>query len=275
MRISLALLLLTAAPAYPQDTTPESELDTATRATISRGFAFVVKSNAGLPDGFPQDRLALAGTTVHGEYADGAYHAKDGVYEIYKKKSMTLVRSERGWLPIDQFTSPLKVEIAQAFDERDGRLWRRGNVTAGRKAVNQLIQISHLDHRTDIEHLTRLQQALMDLKVVRIPSLNGKPATLYEGEIAETVAFDILQGPFGSLVERGNLAFRNVSGVGRIYLQDGLVRRVVLRVAGAYSAYDDTDNVKRRGTCTLDVTAELSRYGEVRVELPREAALLK
>jgi len=269
--MGLILSVLLAGGAAAQDTAPESELATATRATIKKGFAFTLKPTASLPDGFPQDRQALAGTAIAGEYSDGTYHARDGTYEIYKKDSLTLVKTERGWLPIDQFTSPLRQDVAQAFDDRDGKLWRRGNVTAGRKALAQLIQISHLDHRTDIDRLTRLEQSILDPKAVKGATLNGKPAALYEGEISETTAFNILQGPFGALVERGNLAFRNVSGVTRFYLQDGLVRRIVLKVQGFYSTYDDTDNTKRRGLCTLDIVVELTKHGEVKVELPREA----
>jgi len=266
MRMGLILSVLLAGGVSAQDTAPESELTTATRATIKKGFAYTIKPSASLPDGFPQDRQALAGTPIAGEYSDGTYHAKDGTYD-----ALTLVRTERGWLTFDQFTSPIRQDVAQAFDDRDGKLWRRGNVTAGRKALQQLIQISHLDNRTDIDKLTRLEQSILDPKAVRGATLNGKAAVLYEGEISETAAFKILQGPFGALVERGNLAFRNVSGVTRFYLQDGLVRKIVLKVQGFYSCYDDTDNTKRRGLCTLDIVAELTKHGEVKVELPREA----
>jgi hypothetical protein len=274
MRIGLVLSLLLTGGVAAQDTAPESELTTATRATIKRGFAYTLKPAASLPDGFPQDRQALAGTPITGEYSDGTYHARDGTYEIYKKDALTLVRTERGWLPMEQFTSPIRQDVAQAFDDRDGKLWRRGNVTAGRKALQQLIQISHLDHRTDIDKLTRLEQSILDPKAVKGATLNGKSAVLYEGEISETAAFKILQGPFGALVERGNLAFRNVSGVTRFYLQDGVIRKIVLKVQGFYSCYDDTDNTKRRGLCTLEIVAELSKHGEVKVELPREAGPL-
>ena len=224
-----------------------------------------------LPDGFPQDRQALAGTPIVGEYSDGIYHARDGTYELYKKGEGTIVRTERGWLPIDQFTSPIRQDIAQAFDDGDGKLWRRGNVTAGRKALQQLIQLSHLDHRMNIENLTRLEQSILDPKLIRGATLNGKPAVLYEGEIAETTAFKILQGPFEPLVERGNLAFRNVSGVTRFYLQDGLIRRILLKVQGFYSTYEETDNTRRRGLCTLEILVDLTKHGEVKVEIPREA----
>lgn len=270
MRTSVILCILLAGSAAGQDTAPESELTTATKATIAKGFAYAIRPVASLPDGFPQERQALAGMPISGEYSDGTYHARDGSYEIYKKGALTIVRTERSWLPLEQFTAPLRQDVAQAFDDRDGRLWRRGNVTSGRKALHQLIQISHLNHRTNIEHLSRLEQAFLDPKAVRVPNFNGKPAVFYESEIAETVAYEILQGPFASLVERGTLAFRNVSGVGRMTVQDGLIRRIVLKVAGSYSYYDDTDNIKRRGLCTLDITADLTKHGEVKVELPKE-----
>ncbi len=273
MRAILICVLL-ATPASGQDTSPESELTTATRATIAKGFAYTIRPAASLPDGFPQDRQALAGTPITGEYSDGIYHARDGTYEIYKKGTQTLVRTERSWLSLDQYTSPLRQEVAQAFDDRDGKLWRRGNLTAGRKALQQLIQISHLDHRTNIDHLSRLEQAMQEPKAVR-STLGGKPAVFYEGEFPESIAFEILQGPFGALVERGTLAFKNVSGVGRIYVQDGLIRRVVLKAAGWYSYYDDTDNLKRRGLCSLEIQADLTKHGEVRVELPRGAAKVR
>jgi hypothetical protein len=271
MRIGWILSVLLAGGVSAQDTAPESELTSATRATVQKGFAYTLKPVVSMPDGFPQDRQALAGTTIVGEYSDGVYHARDGTYEIYKKGALTLVRTERGWLPMEQYTSAMRQDVAQAFDDRDGRLWRRGNVTAGRKSLQQLIQLSHLNHRTNIDNLTRLEQSILDPKQIRGATLNGKPAALYEGEIAETAAFKILQGPFETLVERGNLAFRNVSGVTRFYLQEGVVRRIVLKVQGSYSTYEETDNTRRRGVCTLEITADLTKHGEVKVELPREA----
>ena len=271
MRMGWMISLLLAGGVFAQETAPESDLDTATRATIQKGFAFTLKPVASLPDGFPQDRQALAGTMIVGEYSDGIYHARDGTYEIYKKGAQTLVRTERGWLPMDQFTSVMRQDVAQAFDSRDGRLWSRGNVTAGRKALQQLIQLSHLNHRTNIGNLTRLEESILDPKQIRGATLNGKPAVLYEGEIAETTAFKILQGPFETLVERGNLAFRNVSGITRFYLQEGVIRRILVKVQGVYSTYEETDNTRRRGVCTLEISLDLTKHGEVKVELPREA----
>src|SRR6185436_15618658 len=176
MRTGILLTILLAGAVRAQDTSAESDLATATRATIQKGFAFTLKPVVSMPDGFPQDRQALAGTTIVGEYSDGIYHARDGTYEIYKKGALTLVRTERGWLPMDQYTSLMRQDVAQAFDDRDGRLWSRGNVTAGRKALQQLIQLSHLNHRTNIGNLTRLEESILDPKQIRGATLNGKPA---------------------------------------------------------------------------------------------------
>jgi hypothetical protein len=125
MRIGLMISLLLGGAVCAQDTSAESDLATATRATIQKGFAFTLKPVVSMPDGFPQDRQALAGTTIVGEYSDGIYHARDGTYEIYKKGALTLVRTERGWLPMEQYTSVMRQDVAQAFDDRDGRLWSR------------------------------------------------------------------------------------------------------------------------------------------------------
>lgn len=265
--MSLAFALLLAA----QDSARESELTTAIQTTIQGGFAYRLRPAAQLPDSFPRDRVALAGAPIEGEYADGIYHAKDGSTEIYRKGARTAVRTERGWLPLAQFTSPLRLEVAQAFDESDGRLWKRGNVTAGRKALARLIQISHLDHRTNIELLSRVSAAFVSLKPGVPVSIDGKPASVHEGELSDMAAFNLLQGPFGALVERGTLAFQNVSGVGRVAIQGGVVRRITLKASGSYGYYEETENVRKRGPCSLEIVADLTKHGQVRLEPPKEA----
>lgn len=265
--MSIAILLILA-----QETAQESELTTAIKTTISKGFAYTLRPTANIPDGFPRDRLALAGTPISGEYSDGVYHAKDGTYEIYRRGAKTAVRTERGWLPLAQFTSPLRQDVAQAFDDHDGRLWKRGNLTAGRKALERLIQINHLDHRTNIERLSRVGGAFVDLQGVDGVKIDGKPASVVEGALTETAAFSLLQGPFAALVERGTLSFSSLSGVGRVYLQGGVIRRLHLKASGAYGYYEETENVRRRGTCSLEVVGDLTKHGEVRVEPPKEAA---
>src|SRR5262245_19198641 len=122
------LILCGLLQAEGQQTQQESELTTAIATTAAKVFTFTVRPVANIPDGFPQERAALAGTPLVGEYSDGVYHARDGTYEIYRKDSQTAVRTERGWLPFHQFISPLKQDMAQAFDDGDGKLWRRGNV---------------------------------------------------------------------------------------------------------------------------------------------------
>lgn len=256
-----ALLLLLA-----QDTASESELATAIRATTSKGFAYSLRPTAQIPDGFPRERLALAGAPIQGEYSDGIYHAKDGAYEIYRKGAKTAVRTERGWLPLNQYTSPLRQEVSHAFEESDGRLWKRGNVTAGRKALAQLIQISHLDHRTNIECLERVATAFVELKPAG--------ASAYEGPLSDTASFALLQGPFAALVDRGTLSFKKVSGSGRVSLQGGVIRRVHLKAAGVYGYYEESENIRKQGPCSLEVVADLSRHGDVRVVPPKEAARL-
>lgn len=265
--MSIAILLILA-----QETAQESELTTAIRTTISKGFAYTLRPAANIPDGFPRDRLALAGTPISGEYSDGVYHAKDGVYEIYRRESKTAVRTERGWLPLAQFTSPLRQDVAQAFDDQDGRLWKRGNLTAGRKALARLIQIHHLDHRTNVERLSRVGGAFADLQPAEAARVEGKPASVVEGALTETSAFALLQGPFSALVERGTLSFSNLSGVGRVYLQGGVIRRVHLKASGAYGYYEEGENIRRRGTCSLELVGDFTKHGEVRVEAPKEAA---
>lgn len=270
VRIIIAAMFIVGAAGWAQDTQKESELATAVKRTIARGFSYTVQPSASIPDGFPQERQALAGAPVQGEYADGIYHAKDGVSEVYRKGAQTAVKTDRGWLPLDKYLAPLKQDVAQAFDEKDGKLWRRGNVTAGRKALFQVIQISHLVHRTNVDRLADLDKAFLDPR--RIES--GKAAVVYEGELSGWAATEVLEGPFATLVDRGTMSFRNASGVARVTLQDGYLRRIVVRVTGGYSIYDETENVKRRGICTLDITADLTKHGETKVELPKEVTLL-
>ena len=85
----------------------------------------------------------------------------------------------------------------------------------------------------------------------------------YEGDLTDTAAFELLQGPFDALVRRGaRPRFRNLAGVGRIYLQDGLVRRVRLKAGGGFGYYDDDENVSRKGVCALEVQADFTKIGE-------------
>src|SRR5262245_12654071 len=135
------------ASAQQQVANPESELAAAVRATVEKGFTYSIRPFANIPDSMPKERQALAGVPVNGAYAGGSYHAADGTFEIFRRDDTVAVRTSRGWLPVEQFTSPLRQEVARAFDDDDGKLWKRGNVTAGRKALHQLIKISHLSQR--------------------------------------------------------------------------------------------------------------------------------
>lgn len=257
-----------------QDTAAEDELVTAVRTTIARGFTYVVKPVAAIPDGFPRDREALAGVEVRGRYGNGFALATDGEHEIVRKGAHVAAKTARGWLPLDLATSSLRQDVAQAFDPQDDRFWRRGNMTAGRKSLEELIRISHLAHRADIARLTALGRDFRDLRRSRPAPIDGAPATVYEGDLTDLAALDLLQGPFDALVQRGTLSFRNVSGVGRVFLQDGVVRRIHLKAAGAYGYYEESENVRRKGLCTLNVVVEITKVGETQVVAPKEAARL-
>lgn len=268
--MSIAVLML----ALAQESALESELTTAIQATISKGFAYTLRPVATMPDGMPRERLALAGAPISGEYSDGVYHAKDGTYEIFRKGAKTAVRTERGWLSLAQYSSPLRQDVAQAFDDQDGRLWKRGNVTAGRKALAQLIQINHLDHRTHIERLSKVSGGFVELRPAEPIKIDGKAATVLEGPLSDTAAFNLLQGPFAALVERGTLSFQNLSGTGRVAIQGGVIRRIALKAAGSYAYYEETDNVRRKGSCSLELVGDLTKHGDVKVEPPKDAAQL-
>jgi hypothetical protein len=273
MKALIALLVLSSgAPA--QDPTTEETLIKAVEATREKGFTYAITPVVSMPDALPSDRAALSGAPVRGVFADGIAHARDGSYEVFRSGERVVARSERGWLPLDQFTAPLRQDASQAFDPVDGRLWRRGNVTAGRKALHQLIQLSHLVQRTDIERLTRIARMFSEIRKVSTTKIDGKEVVLYEGDLSDAACLDLLTGPFEELVKRGTLAFSAPSGVGRVYLQDGLVRRVVLKVAGKWSYYNDDDNVRRKGLCTLEILGDLTRVGQTTVEVPKEARSL-
>jgi hypothetical protein len=262
------MMLLLAAAAVAQDTRAETRLHDALRATIEKGFAFKLQPAASLP-GFESAREELAGAPIEGRYAGGVYHAKDGLFEIYKKGDRVAVRTERGWLPLREFTAPLRLDANEAFDG-DGRRWSRGNVTRGRKALELLIRLDHLVHRADLRRLAALETAFVELRAAGRPSIDGRPAELYEGDLTERTAFQLLQGPFDELVRRGVLSFHGLSGVGRVYLQDGCVRRIAVKAGGKYGFYNEDDNVSRRGFCTLEIVATLSGIGETAIELPKE-----
>ena len=255
-----------------QETRTESALQSAVRATLEKGFSYSIRPVASLPN-FSMAREELAGAAVKGSYADGVFHASDGLYEIYKKGDKVAVRTESGWLPLEQFLAPLRQDAKEAFDG-DGERWSRGNVTQGRKAVEKIIRLSHLAHRSDIRRLTALSSAFSDLRDAGKANLDGGPATPYEGDLTDLAAFHVLQGPFEELVKRGTLSFQSLSGVGRVYVKDGIVRRIHVRAGGKYGFYNDEDNVRRKGFCTLEILVDITGVGEAKVVPPKEAAAL-
>ena len=112
---------------------------------------------------------------MRGRYRDGVYHASDGSTEIFRKGNHVAVRTPTGWLPLDQYTSPLRQEVVRAFDPDDHRRWSRGNVTAGRKALRELIQIAHLVDRADVEKLVALDRAFGGRSGRRRPRSTASP----------------------------------------------------------------------------------------------------
>ena len=268
LALAASLMLATA-----QDTTADADLAAAIKATAEKGFTYVIKPVADIPN-FESARDELAGATVKGEYSGGVFHAQDGMFEIYRKGDKVAVKTQSGWLGYDAFTSPVKQAIKEAFEAEDGRRWRKGNVTKGREALSQLIRLDHLVHRANIERLTNLATAFSSIKRAGSPSIDGKPSVLYEGDLSDTAAFNILQGPFDELVKRGNLSFQKVSGVGSLWIQEGLVRKVHARIGGKYTFYHEDDNAERKGFCALGITAEITKVGETKVDPPAEASKL-
>jgi hypothetical protein len=273
MTRALAALLVLANVLSPQETETETELVTAIKGNAAKGFSYTIKPVADIPN-FASARDELAGAVIQGEYAGGLFHAKDGMFEIYRKGEKVAVKTERGWLAFDDFISPLRLAIQEAFEVEDTKRWRKGNVTKGREALAKLIRLSHLVHRSDIERLTNLGGMFTSIKRAGSPTLEGKSSSLYEGDLTDNAAFGLLKGPFEELIKRGILSFENVSGVGRIFIQDGVVKKVHARAGGKYGFYNEDDNVHRKGVCVLDITAQLSKIGETSVEPPAEAAAL-
>lgn len=267
------LLALSVFLALPQDTEVEPDLVTAIKGSAEKGFSYVIKPVADIPN-FASARDELAGATIQGEYAGGIFHAKDGMFEIYRKGEKVAVRTERGWLTFDDYISPLRLAIQEAFEVEDSKRWRKGNVTQGREALAKLIRLSHLVHRSDIGRLTSLDGMFTTMKRAGSPAIEGKPSSLFEGDLSDNAAFGLLKGPFEELIKRGILSFEKVSGVGRIFIQDGVVKKVHARAAGKYGFYNEDDNVHRKGVCVLDITAQLTKIGETVVEPPTEAAAL-
>lgn len=266
MLLAALLAVATVRAGGAQETKSESALQTAIKQTITRGFSYTIRPDARIPN-FSKARLALAGLPVEGQYSDGVFHATDGKYEIYRKGRTIAVKTGRGWLPLLQFVSPLRQDVEQAFD---GRLWRRGNVTLGRESLDELIRINHLIHRSDITRLTNVGSAFVELRRVGTKVVGKEKMELYEGDFNDHTAFIMLQGPFEEQVRRGNVSFQSVSGVGQVYMKDGVVRRVYAQSGGKYGFYNEEDNVRRRGFCTLEIAAEIFKVGETVVEPPKE-----
>ena len=267
---TIGLVLLAACSMPQQDPAADTDLGTAIKATAEKGFSYTIKPVADIPN-FESARDELSGAPVKGEYAGGAFHAEDGKFEIYRKGDRVAVKTERGgWLAYDAFVSPLKQAYQEAFETEGGKLWRKGNVTKARQALHQLIRLDHLVHRADITRLSNLEKVFPSMERAGSPSIDGKPSALYEADMSDSGAFTLLQGPFGDLVKRGTLSFQNVSGVGQIWIQNGFVRKVHGRVGGKYTFYSEEDNTQRAGVCVLDVTAEITKVGETKVDLPKE-----
>ena len=273
MKLATPLLVLVLAGFRGQDTTADTELVSALKGCAEKGFSYQIKPAADIPN-FNSARDELAGAVVKGEFAGGFFHAQDGMFEVYRKGDKLAIKTERGWLPYDQYVTPLRVAINEAFDLEDGRQWRKGNVTKGREALAKLIRLEHLVQRSDINRLANIGTAFNGIKRAGTPTIDAKTSILYEGDLTDTAAFAMLQGPFEELVKRGNLGFSNVSGVGRIWIQDGVVRKMHARAAGKYTFYNEDDNVQRKGVCTLDIQVDITKVGETKVDPPAEARKL-
>ena len=246
-----------------QDTSAEHEVTTAVNSAVEKGFTYTIKPAAEIPN-FNKGSLALAGTALKGEFVGGTGHVTDGTYELYRRGDKIAVKAEKGWLTFEQFTAPLRTQASEAFDEKDGRHWRKGNVTQGRKAIDELIKLDHLLHRSQIDRLTNVPTAFADMDRV-------KKGEAYEGYLNDTAAFNFMQGPFEELVKRGNLAFQGVTGFGRVTLEKGELRKINAKANGKFSFYNDEDNAKRKGLCAIEILAEFSKIGETKLEIPKEA----
>src|SRR5262245_9464478 len=125
LRFAAASLAVLLAPLQDKTSDPEADLKAAIQANIEKGFSYLIKPVADIPN-FNSARDELAGAQVLGEYANGLYHAKDGLYEIYRKGGKIAVSTgDGGWLPYEQFVAPLKQAMKEAFDDGDGRYWRK------------------------------------------------------------------------------------------------------------------------------------------------------
>ena len=270
------LVALAGLPAAAEEKTapPVDEVSAAVEATLQKGFTYLIRPTATLSD-FNKAREALAGVPVRGEQAGGVYRATDGTYEIYRKGSAVAIRGGAGgagWLPHAKFVSPLQVEVNQAFTGREGDVWRRGNVSKGRRALGEIIQIDHLMRRADLGRVLRLAEAFKGLKRTGSAKAGAVTTTTYTGELTAAGAYEILQGPFEELVRRKVLAFSNTAGVGKITVQNGVLKSVHLKATGSYLYYNEDDNAQKKGTAVLEVLGEVTKVGETKVAPPAEAA---
>ena len=249
--------------ALVQDSAVEDAVGSAAKAMLSRGFTYSVKVAADMPDSLPRDRTLLVGVPVTGSYHNGVTHANDGRTEIYMKNGRVAVKTENGWLPLDQYLSPIRQAIGEGFNDEH---WKRGNVTQARKAVDESVRIHHLVRRADVARLTRVPMSFDGLRKIK--------GETYEGDLTDHAAFNILQGPFEELVKLGVLSFQNVIGVARITLKGGQMTMIHAKVAGKFSYYNDEDNLKRKGIAGKEVLVEFTKIGETTIEVPRAAMLI-
>jgi hypothetical protein len=269
--VAVFAVLVASSPALAQSEV-ESELVTSIKQTIGKGFSFNIKAAVEMPDGLPREREALKGVDINGEFYNGVIHATDGRYEIYRTPNSVACKTEKGFLPYAEFSSEMRAEAKQAFDPDDSRWWSRGNVTKGREAVARLIRLDNLIHRANIQRLTNVGRAFNNFTKAGKSRIGGEPAEMHEGDLTDLTCFNVLQGPFDELVNRGTLSFSNVSGIGRVYLGNNVIKRVHVKAMGKYFFFPDEDNVQRKGMCSLELLAEITKIGETKFDVPPQAA---
>ena len=134
-----------------------------------------------------------------------------------------------------------------------------------------LIQIDHLMRRADLGRMVGLSHAFKDIRSTGASKSGAVTTATFSGELNPTAAFELLQGPFDELVKRNILAFSNTSGIGKITVQNGVLKMVHLKAGGTYLYYNEDDNVRKNGFAVLEVLGEVTKAGETKIEPPAEA----
>lgn len=264
---TLAIILLAAVG--PQE--DKAVADAAAKTFEKGSFTAQITPKADLKDAMPKDRAAVAGVTILSEeLGDGLWHATDGTWELYGNDAAAFMKDGRQWTPAKDVIADLVAIISGSMGENE---WKRRNVRDAKEAYAQLIAIAQLIARgvPAKRLLTGLAEQFKTLKSTGTEVVDGKKCTVYEGELKDQMAHDLLLGPYDFYVKSGVLTIAEFAGSGRVWVDpDGLIRRTKLRAAGKYVVVNKAENTTKTTPVAIEVGTDYVKIGTTTRKVPTE-----